>query len=380
MQYRKLGKLGMETSILGFGCMRLPTRDTSTDSPDIDRVSFRALAQYALDEGINYFDTAYSYHSGQSEIALGEIFSELPRKEVRLVTKMPIWMVKEQKDFDRFFHEQLSRLQTDYLDGYLLHNLTLETYRKLCTLGIREWLEAQKERGRILFSGFSFHETPEAFKEIIDDWTGWDLCQVQYNYMNEDTQAGNQGVTYAHEKGLAVVVMEPLLGGNLAAPPQSVCDIFEQASKKWTPAEWAFSWLWNQPEISTVLSGMNSMSQLQENISIANHAEPGFLAKEEVTLIKKARDKFKSLWPISCTGCGYCLPCPSGVAIPRIFELFNHAEVHSLFILNRNIYNAVVPPESRANMCQECGRCEERCPQGLSIISHLSRIHTYFTE
>ena len=266
MQYRTFGKLDFKGSALGFGAMRLPVKENKVDEPEAIK-----MIRYAIDQGVNYVDTAYAYHDGDSELIVGKALKDGYREKVKLATKMPIWKVETAADFDRFLNEQLDKLQVEYLDFYLLHSLNKNSWRRIRDLGILEWFEKAVADGRIRYPAFSFHDDFEAFKEIIDAYD-WPMCLIQHNFIDIENQAGTKGLRYAAGKGTAVVVMEPLLGGNLAVPPASIRPIWDKAKKRKNAVEWALSWLWNQPEVSVVLSGMSSMEQLKENISYADRS------------------------------------------------------------------------------------------------------------
>ncbi len=372
MKYRRFGKLDWEASVLGFGAMRLPFLDG--DVSKIDEPSALEIIRYAIDNGVNYVDTAYGYHNGNSERVVGKALRDGYRERVKLATKMPIWLVKEEGDFDRFLDEQLEKLQTDRIDLYLLHALTGKRWSSMNRLGVTGWAERAKAEGRIGHFGFSFHDDFAALKEIVDGYDGWEFCQIQYNYMDNQSGTlypGTEGLVYAASKGLAVVVMEPIQGGRLAVPPpQGIQAIWREAPVKRTPAEWALQWVWNHPEVSVVLSGMKTMQHVVENIESAGRSGPGTLTPMELDLIERVRREYNELGFIGCTGCGYCLPCPQGVAIPEIFAIFNEyysrqdeAEIES--------YKERIQAESRAGLCAGCGRCEELCPQRLPIVKLL---------
>jgi len=368
MKYRKFGKLDWEASVLGFGAMRLPCLDG--DSSKIDEPLAMELIRYAIDHGVNYVDTGYSYHRGSSERLLGRVLKDGYREKVKLADKMPVWLVKEEGDFDRYFEEQLDRLQTDHVDLYLLHALTGKSWANMKKLGVTEWAEGAIAEGRIGHFGFSFHDEFAAFKEIVDGYDGWEFCQIQYNYM--DTQSGRygpgtEGLMYAASKGLAVVVMEPIQGGRLAVPPPAdIQAIWDEAEKKKTPAEWALQWVWNQPEVSVVLSGMSVMRHVVENLESTGRSSRGALTSKELELIERVSQKYRELGFIGCSGCRYCMPCPQGVAIPEIFALLNEYYSTQNEALIES-YPKKIPPESRASLCASCGQCEELCPQQLLI-------------
>jgi predicted aldo/keto reductase-like oxidoreductase len=371
MQYRKFGQLDWKPSALGFGAMRLPVIDG--DSAQIDEPEATRMVRYAIDQGVNYVDTAYGYHGGNSERVLSRALQDGYRERVKLATKLPMWLVEATEDFDRYLDEQLEKLQTNHIDFYLFHGLRKERWDAAKELNILAQAEKALADDRIRYLGFSFHDEFEAFKEIIDDYDGWSMCQIQYNYMDEEHQAGTAGLEYAAEKGLAVVVMEPIRGGRLSiSPPQPILDLWNTAPKKRTPAAWALQWVWNHPEVSLLLSGMSTMEQVEENIISANQSGPGILTTEELDLIARVRDTYRDLCPIPCTQCEYCMPCPSGVNIPRIFAIFNEAIMYNELRSARWAYNWL-KEEARGDQCEECGQCMELCPQNIPISDWLKK-------
>ncbi len=373
MQYRPFGTLDWQASALGFGCMRLPTRN---DNPgDIREDEAANMLHYAIDHGVNYVDTAYPYHDGQSEPFLGRTLQGTYREKVKLATKLPCWKVEEQSDFDRFLNEQLDRLQTDTIDFYLLHALNEKSWEKMQSLDALSWLEKAQDSGRIGHKGFSFHDSFSVFKNIIDAYEGWDFCQIQYNYMDVDYQAGKKGLRYAADRGLAVVIMEPIRGGRLVDPPESVQRLWEKAPRKRSPASWALHWLWDQPEVSLVLSGMSDFDHVKENVAAANQSAVGFLSDEERAVIREVREAYQSLALIPCTQCEYCLPCPHGVSIPRILEIYNDSIMYDKLDYGINGYNNWIPDDKKADQCQDCRECEESCPQDIPISTWMERIH-----
>ena len=380
MKYRNFGKLDWEASLLGFGAMRLPR--TGTDRTDIDEPEATRLLRYAIDHGVNYLDSAYRYHSGNSERILGRILQDGYREKVKLTTKLPSRDIEAVQDFDWFLNEQLERLQTEKLDFYILHAMDRYLWPKVRDFGVLRWAEEKMAQGKFDHLGFSFHDNYEIFKEIVDAYDNWTLAQIQYNYMDADVShrgPGRRGVEYAADKGLALVIMEPLRGGNLAKkPPEQVAKIFEAAVDKHTPAEWGLLWIWNQPEISVVLSGMNTMEQVVENIASADNAQVGFLTPDELSLIKQVRQGYEKLSPIPCTGCNYCIPCPNGVKISSIFRIYNEMELYENPGMGRNLYQEEggLREEERADHCFECGACIEVCPQNIMVPEWLKRVHT----
>ncbi len=346
MRYGKLGKTDQTVSALGFGAMRLPT----LDSPEvIDEPAAIELLRCAIDHGVNYVDTAYVYHGGKSEVVVGKALRQGYRSRVYVATKCPVWSVTRTADFDRYLDEQLARLQTDRIDFYLLHCLQKSTWPKVRDLGVLDWAERAQASGRIGEFGFSFHDSFDVFRDIVDAYD-WGFCQIQYNFVCEDVQAGTQGLKYAGQRGLSVIVMEPLFGGSLANPPQPIWEIWQDAGHK--PADVALRWVWDQPEVSLVLSGMSSLGQLQENLESANRSGVGWLDEQERKLVQVVQEKYRDLSPIACTKCGYCLPCPQGVNIPLNFELYNDATVYrgNSALLCRNLYHGLEESELRRSV------------------------------
>jgi len=369
MQYRKFGKLDWQTSALGFGCMRLPT--INGKSGHIDQVKTTEMIRGAIEAGVNYFDTAYVYHDQTSEIALGKALQDGYRERVRIATKSPIWLINEPADFDRMLNEQLQRLQTGTIDFYLLHALNRDSWAKIQKLDLLRRAEAAKADGRIRYLGFSFHDNLETFKQIVDGYEAWDFCQIQYNYMDTSVQAGTEGLRYAAAKGLAVVIMEPLLGGKLALDLPATRPLWESAAQKRKPADWALQWLWDQPEVSVVLSGMGTLEQVEENIRSAGVSGPGRLSPAEVALVSKVQEVVNGLSPIPCTRCEYCLPCPNGVNIPRNFDVYNRIAMYDTLEDCRNEYKRWIPDEQKAAVCIQCDECLSKCPQQISISTWL---------
>lgn len=380
MQYRKFGSLDWEVSALGFGAMRLPTLDD--DSSKINEPLAMKMMRHAIDAGVNYIDTAYPYHQQQSERFVGKVLRDGYREKVRLATKMPCWEVKEEADFDRLLEEQMKRLDVDFIDFYLLHALNKNSWEKVHGLGVLDWAEKKMSEGLFGHFCFSFHDEYPVFESIIKAYDNWTMAQIQYNYADVNYQAGQKGLKLAADRGMAVVVMEPLRGGRIAKnpPPEPVAKVWEKSERDWTPAAWAFNWLWDQPEVSLALSGMNQMSDVEENLALANEAEEGKLTEGDHELVREARKAYESLAPIPCTQCEYCLPCPSGVKIPTIFELYNDAAAYDAWGHARWAYNNQLKPETRADQCVECGDCEEACPQNIRIIEWLAAAHEKLVE
>jgi Predicted oxidoreductases of the aldo/keto reductase family len=378
MLYREMGGTGEKVSILGFGCMRLPTRG---GYDKIDRGKATQLLDHALDKGVNYLDTAYPYHGlgtshgGNSEIFLGDYFSQNDRRdEVYLATKLPTWLLEDEGDMDRFLNEQLKRLKTDYIDFYLLHSVKEKQWFHLEILEILEFLDSAVADGRIKYTGFSTHDATSFVKEVVDSYQ-WDMCQIQYNYLDENIQAGKEGLNYAAEKGLGAVIMEPLKGGVLAdyVPPE-VQKIWDDSPISRTPAEWAFRYLWDIPEISVVLSGMNTMEQLQENLLTAENGLPHSLTPYERKLMEEVKQVYHGKISVECSRCGYCMPCPSGINIPQSLSYLNQAEMLEDYSEVKNQYYFMLKDTERAGNCLECGLCEELCSQHISIREELKKV------
>jgi predicted aldo/keto reductase-like oxidoreductase len=376
MKYRPFGETGFMVSALGFGAMRLPILDG--DYSKIDEEKATQMLHFAIENGINYIDTAYVYHGGNSEVVVGKALKGGYREKVKIATKLPVWQVNSFDDADRILDEQLKRLDTSYIDFYLLHALNKDHWKKLKEMNIFKWIEKVLLEGKIRYIGFSFHDDVATFKEIVDSYN-WTFCQIQYNILNRNYQAGEEGLKYAAAKGLAVVIMEPLLGGRLAKePPQEIKQLWEKAPIKRTPVEWALSWLWNQKEVSVVLSGMSTLEQVKENIEYASKYEVGSLTDEELELVEKVAQKYNELRKVNCTECKYCMPCPQGVDIPWNFSIYNQASMYNMFEEMKNDY--LKKKKERAENCVECGVCETKCPQNLPIREILKEVHAYFSK
>lgn len=375
MHYRKFGRLDWDVSILGFGAMRLPTLG---DEKSIDEREAARMVHYAIDHGVNYIDTAYTYHGGKSEKFLGRALGPGYRNKVKLATKMPSWLVNNPTDFDQLFHDQLKRLNTEHIEFYLLHNLNKDHWPKMREFGAIEWAQRAIDSGKIGQLGFSFHDSFDLFKEIVDAWE-WPFCQIQYNYMDVRNQAGTKGLRYAASKGMAVVVMEPILGGKLVNPPESIQKIWDRSETKRSAADWALQWLWNQPEVTLVLSGMSAFRHVVENIKSAQSAGVGILNREEQELIREARRRYKKLAPIPCTRCTYCMPCPHGVDIPQNLTLYNEGLMYGRPDLARRQF-AFLAENSRATACTQCRECEPKCPQSIVISEWMPKISEVLAE
>lgn len=367
MQYRKVPKNGDKLSALGYGCMRFPTRLGGIN----EKLAEKQL-MYALDQGVNYYDTAYPYHNGKSESFTGKVFAKNNcRDKVKFATKLPHWMTESKSEMDKILDEQLKKMQTDYIDYYLIHALSGELWENAKRHGVLEFIDDALKSGKIVNAGFSFHGLADEFAPIVDDYD-WTMCQIQYNFLDTQNQAGTAGLEYAASRDMAVVIMEPLRGGNLAkTPPPSVKKIWNKADEKRQPVDWALSWLWNQPEVTVVLSGMNEDQHIEENLRIVNKTFPDSFSEKEVKLVDEAADEFRRVMRVGCTGCQYCMPCPANVNIPNCFDWYNSkntfkdkmAKMMYIF-MNGGI---VTEKPSLASMCVDCGKCVEKCPQQLPI-------------
>jgi predicted aldo/keto reductase-like oxidoreductase len=378
MKYRKFGNMDWEVSALGFGAMRLPL--VGKDSSRVAEPEAIKMIRHAVDRGVNYVDTAYPYHEKVGEIVVGRALLDGYRQKVKLATKLPSWLVEKPDDFDRFLAEQLDKLQTDHIDFYLLHALNSTHWPKLRDLKVLDWAEKAITDGRIHHLGFSFHDEFEVFKNIVDAYDNWALCQVQYNFMDIAYQAGTRGLLYAADKGLAVVVMEPLRGGQLTHKvPKSVSELWKSAAVRRTPADWALQWIWNQAQVSVVLSGMTTMQQVVENLDSAERSDAGMLSEEELSLVEKVREEYRRLTPVPCTQCRYCLPCPNGVEIVDILNYYSDAVIYDNSGAPGFLYRNL-PEEKQAHNCVECFECEEKCPQGIPISEYLKKAHELLGE
>jgi predicted aldo/keto reductase-like oxidoreductase len=384
MQYRKMGSLDWEVSALGFGCMRLPPRRINRLRAETEE-SVRIIRS-GIDQGINYIDTAWPYHLGDSERIVGQALQDGYRERVHLVTKLFMPLVRKTEDFDQFLNTQLERLRTDHLDIYLFHSLNAGAFEKVKRLGLLVKMEEARRQGRIRHIGFSFHDTLPVFKEIID-YYDWDAAQIQYNYMDTATQATTEGLTYAHSKGIAVVVMEPLKGGALANPPAEALEVMRAAGYDRTPVDWALQFLWNRPEVSVVLSGMGSQRMVDENCASADRSGIGSLSAEEEAVIATLADIYRQKTLVPCTACKYCMPCPSGVNIPQNFAILNNVSTESSRIrrwMVKRGYKKLAGseekldpenPNGNASLCIKCGKCLPKCPQEIDIPEELDKVH-----
>jgi hypothetical protein len=363
--------------------MRLPTKGGKIEDAEATR-----MLHYAIDNGVNYVDTAYPYHDGNSEVFLGRALRGGYREKVKVATKLPSWFVTSASDFDRFLNAQLERLAMDSVDFYLLHSLNKNAWPKLRNLGVIEWAEKAISAGRFRHLGFSFHDDFEAFKSIVDGYD-WPMCQIQYNYMDVDNQAGVRGLRYAASKGLAVVIMEPLLGGKLVRPPAPVQSMWDGASRKRAPVGWALDWLWNQSEVSIVLSGMSTMEQVEEDVALAGDSLGNPFTADELLLFEKVRARYQELTAIPCTRCGYCMPCPQGVDIPGNIGTYNDGIAFDKPDSSRGQYRwwkyahevqHMFDHDIRAARCVQCRECDGKCPQGILVSEWMPVIHSVLEE
>ena len=367
MQYRS-DKYGNKISVLGYGCMRFTK---TAGAIDMDKAEKELMAAYEM--GVNYYDTAYIY--GGSEAAIGKIFEKNGiREKINIATKLPHYLMHSMESIEKCFQEELSRLRTDYIDYYLMHMLNdVKTWEKLVDMGILEWIREKKESGVIRQIGFSYHGNTESFCKVVDAYD-WDFCQIQYNYLDEHAQAGRKGLNHAAAKGIPVIIMEPLRGGKLVNNlPEKAKKLFAEHPKKYSPAEWAFRWLWNQPEVTCVLSGMNSMEMLEENVRVASECQVDEFTEEDNVLLAQIVDAINSKMKVGCTGCGYCMPCPKNVDIPGAFAAYNVSAVDGkqeawFEHLRSSIFRKDATSISN---CVGCGKCEKHCPQGIKIREEL---------
>ncbi|MCI8859793.1 MAG: aldo/keto reductase [Lachnospiraceae bacterium] len=370
MIYRANPRNQEQLSILGYGCLRFSRKGTG-----IDQAKAEQEMKIALAHGVNYFDTAYTY--GGSEVCLGKFLAKGYRDQVNIATKLPHYYIKKEEEIERYFREQLERLQTDHVEYYLMHMLNdIAAWERLQSLKITEWIADKKAQGQIQNIGFSFHGNTENFLKILEAYD-WDFCQIQYNYMDEHSQAGRKGLKRAHEKGMAVIIMEPLRGGRLVQGlPKSAVKLLEREEPRRSPAEWGLRWLWNQPEVTVVLSGMNDSLQVEENVRIASQTEAGCMDSHELEVIEKVKAEINHCMRVPCTGCGYCMPCPGGVDIPGCFSAYNTRYTDSWFqgMKAYVMCTTLKTNPTNASKCLKCGKCEQHCPQSIAIRSELEQV------
>lgn len=372
MNYRNFGKTGEKVSALGFGAMRLPVI-TQGDKTIINEKEAIRMIRHAIDEGVNYVDTAYPYHDGESEIVVGKALLDGYRQKTLLATKSPVWLIESSEDFDRILDEQLKKLQTDHIDFYLLHALNKDRFENtVLKYDLLTKIHQAKQSGKIRYMGFSFHDNNEAFHQITDGCDDWDFCQIQMNYIDTDHQAQLEGLEYAAKKGLGVVIMEPLLGGKLANLPVNVKN--ELSSEK-SEVEWALDFLWNRPEVSLLLSGMSNYEQTRDNLAYASRSHVGMLSDEELDMLARAKNTFDHMALVSCTKCRYCMPCPAGLDIPATFEAYN-TTISKDMKHAQKLYSSLPAP---ADVCKKCRKCEKVCPQHIKISETMTEVAEKFS-
>lgn len=365
MKMRQFGKLGIQGSAFGVGCMRFPMTEKNGETVvDIDEAV--RIIRAAIDGGCNYVDTAYVYHREQSESIVGLALKDGYREKTYVATKLPIWMCYTEEDFSKCFEEQCRRLGVDCIDFYLVHALNRKEWDRLKELGIKSFLDRLKAEGKIKYKAFSFHDDYDAFEYILTDYD-WDMCQIQLNFIGVEYQAGLRGLRLAGALGIPVVIMEGLLGGALATAPTNVKDLYDAFPVKRSPVEWAFRWLCHHEEVATVLSGVSSMEQTLDNLRIFDTVTPGCMSEDELALMDKVRCAYASRQKVQCTGCAYCMPCPAGVNIPGVFRTWNELFRYEKTLAGNDRYAGMIRKECDANRCVECGACEEACPQHLPI-------------
>ena len=372
MEKRKMENIGAEPSMLGFGCMRFPTLEDGS----INEAEAEKMLNYALDHGVTYVDTAYFYHDGASEPFVGKVLEKRDRNSFYLATKLPVWILKDGEDARRVCLEQLSRLRTDYVDFYLLHALNRERWEKLVEQGVIDVLEQLREEGKIRYIGFSFHDDYEVFEEIIQ-YRKWDFCQIQFNYMDTDIQAGLRGYELAKSKNIPMTIMEPVKGGMLANVPEEIKAEFRRVHPDWSDASWALRWVGDHDNVQTVLSGMSTMEQVIDNVKTFSEIES--LNAEELNTIEQARQLFQARIQVPCTGCRYCMPCPFGLDIPKNFRLLNTAHVYNVQTAQKAGYDAMEITE-KASHCQKCGACKTKCPQHIDIPNEMNKVVQEFEK
>lgn len=372
MQYRTMKTTGDSLSVLGYGCMRLPRKNIGID---VERATTQL--RYAIDHGVNYLDTALTYPG--NEVFLGKALADGYREKIRLATKLPPYQVRKREDMDMMLDVQLRNLQTDHIDYYLFHSMNGSDWKKLKGLGVTDFIRKAKTDGRIRFIGFSSHTGTAEFIQIIDDYE-WDFCPIQYNILDENNQAGTEGLRYAASKGLGIIIMEPLRGGSLArTPPKEIMAIWDEADRERSPAEWALRWVWNHPEVTVVLSGMNDLKHIDENLKTACEAFPGSLSGEEIDLVSRVKEAYQKRLKVGCTGCQYCMPCPAGVNIPVCFESYNNMYLENPLVAKiKYMIHAGggmdgKSPKAYASQCRGCNKCVKACTQHILIPDDLKK-------
>ena len=367
MKMRKMEKLGVETSLLGFGCMRFPTNADGS----IDEKKAEQMLDAAYAAGVNYFDTAYPYHDGASEPFVGRVLDKYERDSYYLATKLPVWLVEKEEDTERIFLEQLERLHKDHVDFYLLHALGKERWEKVKELKIIEACERLRQQGKIKYLGFSFHDEYEVFEEILTGYT-WDFCQIQFNYMDNEEQAGDKGYALAEKMGVPMVIMEPIRGGSLSGFAPDINEKFRAMDPEASIASYALRWVASHPNVKVVLSGMSTPEQTADNLKTFGNFKP--LSEAEEAMIGDVVATLRSRVQNGCTGCRYCMPCPAGVNIPMSFKAWNDYHVFGTYDACRYFWDVEIPEENKPKNCMECGKCEEACPQHISIREDLKKV------
>ena len=368
MKYRTMGKLGIQSSAFGLGCMRF--NGSASGDSTIDEQKAVSLIRRAIDGGVTYIDTAYVYLDKTSEIVLGKALRDGYREKVTIATKVPPDLVQNRADLERILDEELKKLQTDHIDFYLMHAMNKQKWEHMKAIGAREFFDDMKKAGKIRYKCFSFHSSYEDFEYILNDWD-WDMCQIQYNFMDINNQAGTKGLELAGSKGIPVVIMEGLLGGRLAKAPDNVQALYDAFPVKRSAVEWAFRWLCNHPEVAVVLSGCNEASQIDENLQIFDRVEAGIMSEEELKLMDSVREAYISRTKIGCTGCRYCMPCPNGVDIPGVFASWNNVSLYKTDPKSDWMFRMILEKKNGADNCVSCAACEAACPQHLNIIESL---------
>ena len=367
MEMRKMEKLGVETSLLGFGCMRFP----QTPEGKIDEALTEKMLDQAIAQGVNYIDTAYPYHDGQSEVVVGKILKKYDRNSFYLATKLPVWLVNTAEDVDKYLEEQLAKLQTDHIDFYLMHAMGKERWDKMVEIGCVKRLEELQKQGKIKFLGFSFHDKYEVFEEILK-YRDWDVCQIQLNYMDAEEQAGLKGCQLATDKGIPVVVMEPVKGGSLAVFAEDITAKLKELDPEASPASFALRWVGSLPGVKVILSGMSSMEQVEDNLRTFAAFKP--LSEQEQDTIRQVTEILRSRVQNGCTGCRYCMPCPAGVNIPGCFATWNTYHMYQNYNTVRWNWEVALGDEHQPKNCVQCGKCEAQCPQKIAIREDLKKV------
>jgi predicted aldo/keto reductase-like oxidoreductase len=376
MKYRKMPYLDDKLSTLGFGCMRLPKNKEGK----IDEEQALAMLHYAYENGVNYYDTAWSYHNGESEPLLGKFLSQIERNKVFIATKLPCWLVKNRADMDNFLEKQMEHLQTSYIDYYLLHSLNQKSWMEMKRLGVIDFLDKAKMEGKVRHLGFSFHDSYPAFKKILLAYQ-WDFCQFLLNYLDTNYQAGMNGYKLAGQNGTGIVAMEPLRGGKLAGHlPENVAAVWKKHNIRLSPVKFALRWVWNLEGCQVLLSGMSSLEQVKENVHYANLCKANVFDAKTLKIYKEVRREFLKRIPVMCSECRYCLPCPQKVAIPDIFGIYNDSIMFNEKDRHQKEYELFIPDESKADKCIACGACVSKCPRHINIPEEVKKIAEYFAE